>query len=649
MKYLLSIFLCLCALPAFSQQSDATLNYQDAELRSFIEDVALETHKTFIIDPQVNGKVNLISSEPISGDLLFETLLSVLKVNGMAAVPTSGGAYKIVKSEQALGDGGPVNQNATGDALVTRVFRIKHADPMTISAAIKPYIARNGSNFAREGMPMVVVTDHADNLIRIAQIIASLDADQTVIRTLNLIHTSPNEMAEIATQLTAQSAYNGEAKPLLQTIPVRGSNSLILKGMPEILDQYMPILADIDKNNASRGDMRMIRLKYATTDKMVPVLQQLVDSMQGKDLNEPGKSSRNDVTIAEFQGTNSLVINAGPEMQQRLTDVINQLDIPQDQVLVEAIVVEVSENASKELGLQYVLAGGDSSNIPFTVANYSNSAPNILAATGAIVVNDGDSSSGTSASDILKAAAVDSFLGLDGFAIGAAGRRSDGGVFGVILNALASDTDSNILSTPSVMALNNESATFLAGQEIPITTGEALGSANSNPFRTIERKNVGIQLDIKPQINDNNEIRLDIRQEVSSISGPVSANSSELVTNKREIQTTVRVNDGEIIVIGGLIQQNERISVDKVPLLGDIPLLGRAFKSEGKTRDNTNLMIFLRPTIVRDKNDRTRVTNNKMNYMRERQVISGSKLSIDDMLQNVIETNQKPMSENHGQ
>ncbi|MCP5380951.1 MAG: type II secretion system secretin GspD [Kordiimonadaceae bacterium] len=649
MKYLLSIFLCLFALPAISQQSDVTLNYQDAELRSFIEDVALETHKTFIIDPQVNGKVNLISSEPISGDLLFETLLSVLKVNGMAAVPTSGGAYKIVKSEQALGDGGPVNQNATGDALVTRVFRIKHADPMTISAAIKPYIARNGSNFAREGLPMVVVTDHADNLIRIAQIIVSLDADQTVIRTLNLIHTSPNEMAEIATQLTSQSAFNGEAKPLLQTIPVRGSNSLILKGMPEVLDQYMPILADIDQNNASRGDMRMIRLKYATTDKMVPVLQQLVDAMQGEDQNTPGKSGNNDVTIAEFQGTNSLVINAGPEMQQRLADVINQLDIPQDQVLVEAIVVEVSENASKELGLQYVLAGGDSSNIPFTVANYSNSAPNILAATGAIVVNDGDSSSGTSASDILKAAAVDSFLGLDGFAIGAAGRRSDGGVFGVILNALASDTDSNILSTPSVMALNNESATFLAGQEIPITTGEALGSANSNPFRTIERKNVGIQLDIKPQINDNNEIRLDIRQEVSSISGPVSANSSELVTNKREIQTTVRVNDGEIIVIGGLIQQNERISVDKVPLLGDIPLLGNAFKSEGKTRDNTNLMIFLRPTIVRDRQDRTRVTNNKVNYMRERQVVSGSKLSIDDLLQNVIETYKKPMSDDHGQ
>ncbi len=637
MKYQIILYFFLFATAAIAQQGGTTLNYRDADLRSFIEDVALETRQTFIIDPQVNGKVNLISSEPISGELLFETLLSVLKVNGMAAVPTSSGAYKITKSELALGDASPVDKILNGDALVTRVFKIKHTDPMTISAAIKPYVARTGSSFARAGLPMVVVTDHADNLIRISQIIASLDADQTVIRTLNLLHTSPGEMAEVTEQLTAGSGFDGNTMALLQTIPLRGSNSLILKGMPEVLDQYLPILAEIDKNNASRGDMRIIRLKYATTDKMLPVLQQLVDAIEG-DINDGGlQNLSNEVTIAEFQGTNSLVINAEPEMQQRLADVIANLDVPQDQVLVEAIVVEVSENASKELGLQYILAGGDSSNIPFTVANYSNSAPNILAATGAIVVDDSDSSSGTSASDILKAAAVDSFLGLNGFSIGAAGRTSDGGVFGVILNALATDTDSNILSTPSVMALNNESATFLAGQEIPITTGESLGSANSNPFRTIERESVGIQLEIKPQINDNSEIRLDIRQEVSSISGPVSLTSTELITNKREIQTTVRVADGEIVVLGGLIQQNERISVDKVPLLGDIPFLGRAFRSEGKTRENTNLMIFIRPTIVRNEADMERVTSNKFDFMRERQRISGSDLSIDDMLQNVID------------
>lgn len=639
MKYLCALYLCLFAATTHAQQSGSTLNYRDADLRSFIEDVALETRSTFIIDPQVNGKVNLISSEPISGELLFETLLSVLKVNGMAAVPTSSGAYKITKVEFALGDGGPVGEDIVGDALVTRIFTIRHADPMTIAAALKPYISRGGSSFAREGMPMVIVTDHADNLIRVSQIITSIDVDKAVIRTLNLVHTSPSEMAEVANQLTAQSGFDGGDMPLVQSIPVRGSNSLILKGMPEVLDQYIPVLTDIDNNNASRGDMRMIRLKYATTDKMLPVLQQLVDAIQSEGGENTFGTTSDGVTIAEFQGTNSLVINAGPEMQQRLADVIAELDIPQAQVLVEAIVVEVSENASKELGLQYILAGGDSSNIPFTVANYSNAAPNILAATGAIVVDDsGDGSSGSSASDILKAAAVDSFLGLDGFAIGAAGRTSDNGVFGVILNALATDTDSNILSTPSVMALDNESATFLAGQEIPITTGEALGSANSNPFRTIERKNVGIQLEIKPQINDNNEIRLNIRQEVSSISGPVSAVSTDLVTNKREIQTTVRVNDGEIIVLGGLIQQNERISVDKVPFLGDIPLLGRAFRSEGKTRENTNLMIFLRPTIVRDQNDLKQVTSKKFDYMRERQIISGSNLSMDGLMKNVIET-----------
>ncbi len=625
-------------MPLFAQQSGATLNYRDAELRSFIEDVALETRRTFIIDPQVNGKVNLISSEPITGDLLFETLLSVLKVNGMAAVPTSSGAYKITKGELALGDGGPVDQTMSGDALVTRVFTIKNADPMTISAAIKPYVARTGSSFAREGLPMVIVTDHADNLIKISKIIATIDVDQTVIRTLNLRHTSPSEMAEVADQLTAQSGFDGAARRLIQSIPVKGSNSLILKGMPEVLNQYIPILTEIDLNNASRGDMRMVRLKYATTDKMMPLLQQLVDAIQSEKSDSVSQGGQSDVTIAEFQQTNSLVINAGPEMQQRLAEVIAGLDVAQDQVLVEAIVVEVSENASNELGLQYILAGGDSSNIPFTVANYSNSAPNILAATGAIVVDDSGASTGTSTSDILKAAAVDSFLGLDGFALGAAGRLSDGGVFGVILNALASDTDSNILSTPSVMALNNESATFLAGQEIPITTGEALGSANSNPFRTIERKNVGIQLEIKPQINDNNEIRLDIRQEVSSVSGPVSSLSNELVTNKREIQTTVRVGDGEIVVLGGLIQQDERITIDKVPLLGDIPFLGRAFRSEGKARENTNLMIFLRPTIVRNQVEMARVTNNKYDYMRQRQLISGSDLSVDELMKNVIET-----------
>lgn len=628
--------MCIFGNSVYAQQSGITLNYRDAELRSFIEDVAIETRKTFIIDPQVTGKVNLISSEPLSSEVLFETMLSVLKVNGMSAVTNSNGSIKITKSELALTDSALVGSNVQGEQLVTRVFFIKYVDPVMVFNAVRPYVSAGGNSYAREGMAAVIITDSADNLIRISQIIANIDIDQEVVKTLNLQHTSPNEMAEITMGLTSQIGFNGGERPLLQAIPVKGSRSLILKGMPAILDQYVPILEDIDRNNASRGDMRLIRLSYAKTENVLPVLQQLVNAITSESQDGSNGGASGEVTIAEYSGTNMLVINADPEIQQRLAEVIEQIDIPRDQVLVEAIVVEVSENASKELGLQYVLAGGDSSNIPFTVANYSNTAPNILAATGAIVVEDDGDNTTNSASQILQTAAVDSFLGLNGFAAGAAGRFSDGGIFGVILNALASDTDSNILSTPSVMALDNETASFLAGQEIPITTGEALGVANANPFRTVERKNVGIQLEIKPQIIDGNEIRLEIRQEVSSISGPVSAISSELVTNKREIQTTVRASDGDVIVLGGLIEQTERITVDKVPLLGDIPILGRAFRSEGTTRENRNLMIFLRPTIVRNKEEMTTVTNQKYQYMQGRQALSGSDLSLDDMMQNVI-------------
>ncbi len=636
MRKVIIIFIFFFGNTVFAQQQGITLNYRDAELRSFIEDVAIETRKTFIIDPQVNGKVNLISSEPLSGDVLFETMLSVLKVNGMSAVKSSNGSIKITKSELALTDSALVGGTAEGEQLVTRVFFIKYVDPVMVFNAIKPYVSAGGNSYARDGLPALIITDSADNLIRISQIITSIDTDQEVVKTLNLLHTSPVEMSEITAELTSQIGFNGGERPLLQAIPVKGSRSLILKGMPAILDQYIPILEDIDHNNARRGDMRLIRLKYAKTENLLPVLQQLVNAITSENKASSARGSSSEVTIAEYSGTNTLVINADPEIQQRLAEVIEQLDVARDQVLVEAIVVEVSENASKELGLQYILAGGDSSNIPFTVANYSNSAPNILAATGAIVVEDDGDNTTNSASQILQTAAVDSFLGLNGFAAGAAGRFSDGGVFGVILNALASDTDSNILSTPSVMALDNETASFLAGQEIPITTGETLGAANSNPFRTVDRKNVGIQLEIKPQINDGNEIRLEIRQEVSSISGPVSAISSELVTNKREIQTTVRARDGDVIVLGGLIEQTERITVDKVPFLGDIPILGRAFRSDSTTRENKNLMIFIRPTIVRNNEEMATVTNRKYQYMQERQSLSGSTLSLDDMMKNVL-------------
>ena len=276
----------------------------------------------------------------------------------------------------------------------------------------------------------------------------------------------------------------------------------------------------------------------------------------------------------------------------------------------------------------------------FPATNYSNTAPNILASAGALLLDDelGDDDSNNGLNQ-LRSAAIDSLLGLNGFTAGFAG-TSNGTLFGVIVNALEQDLASNILSTPSLMTLDNAEAKLLVGQEIPITTGEALGSNNANPFRTVERKEVGISLLVKPQISDSNDIRLNITQEVSSVSGTVGQSSGEIITNKREISTSVMVHDGEIIVLGGLIQQNESINLDKVPLLGDIPLLGNLFKSESKSFTKSNLMVFLRPKIVRTIEDSRAITNHKYNLVRKEQQLNGknkkARAAIDVILHEVI-------------
>ncbi|WP_417461636.1 type II secretion system secretin GspD [Kordiimonas sp.] len=640
-KILLVSVLMASGLPAYAQ--DHVLNYRDADIRVFIDDIAALTGRTFIIDPRVRGQVNVVSTDPVSGDGVFQTFLSALRVNGFAVVTTSSGALKIIPDDQVAQEAGPVDEDRVGDLMITKVFTLKFADPLAVQAAAKPFVFKNGRTFARRGMPHLIVTDYADNLERIEKLIQSMDLDKSVIRTLSLENTSATEMAEITLSLSAQPGFEDNTYQNLSVIPLESSNTLILKGQAEVIEMFLPVIRDLDKNNASRGDLRVIYLKHANADKLLPMLETITNSIKKTD----GKAQPvGEVTVSAYAGANAIIINAAPEMQQKLTSVIRMLDVARAQVLVEAIVVEVSEGAAKNLGVQYVLAGGDKDGIPFTVANYSNSAPNVLAVTGALVVDgkggssgdddDDDSSSSSSTSDLLKAAAVDSLLGFNGFGLGVGGRTKGGGVFGVILNALATDTGSNILSTPSIVTMDNEPASFLSGQEIPITTGEALGSANSNPFRTVERKNVGIQLEVTPQVNEGDEIRLAIRQEISSVAGPINSESTDLITNKREIQTTVRVKDGEIVVLGGLIQQNETTSVDKVPFLGDIPLLGRAFRSDKKNASKTNLMIFLRPTILRGSEDMSAVTARKYDYIRTKQAGVKSQMPIDQLVNEVM-------------
>ncbi|TNE66125.1 MAG: type II secretion system protein GspD [Alphaproteobacteria bacterium] len=621
------------------------LNYRDADIRAFIDDVAAITGKTFIIDPRVRGTVNVVSTEEVGAEGVFETFLSALRVNNFTIVPTSSGAFKVVPDDVAAQDAGPIDEVRKGDVLVTRIFTLKYIDALTVQAAAKPFVFKNGRVYARKGLPFLIVSDYADNLDRIAKLVSGMDIDPSVIRTISLKNTSAGEMAEIALKLSAQSGFDDNVSNPLTALPLESSNTLVLKGPEAVIDGVMPVLKQLDDNNAARSDLRVIYLKHATADKLLPMLETVTKSLSRKDASGKAIASEGDVTVSAYAGANAIIINASSDMQQRIANVIHMLDVARAQVLVEAIVVEVSENAAKELGVQYILAGGDKSNIPFTMANYSSTAPNILAATGALLLDDNssgsdddsDDSSSTSSTiaDTVRAAAVDSLLGLNGFALGAAGKSDGGTIFGVVLNALKQDKGSNVLSTPSILTMDNEPASFLSGQEIPISTGETLGTANSNPFRTIERKDVGIKLEVTPQVNDSEEIRLHIRQEISSIAGAVN-NSSELITNKREIDTTVRVKNGDIVVLGGLIQQNESISTDKVPLLGDIPVLGHLFRSDSKSRSKTNLMIFLRPVIVRNAEDAQVLTARKFDFMRASQIAAKSQLSLDQLVEDVM-------------
>jgi general secretion pathway protein D len=297
---------------------------------------------------------------------------------------------------------------------------------------------------------------------------------------------------------------------------------------------------------------------------------------------------------------------------------VRSLDVRREQVLVEAIIVEVSDETARELGLQYVVGGGNDENaIPFLSSSYGGSAPNILALTGAALLQgDSDDEEESAAVSELRRAAVNSLLGSSGLLLGGAGQDDDGRIFGVLLNALAQDEDSNVLSTPSVMTLDNEEASILVGQQIPITTGEAVGDNLDNQFRTISREDVGVKLEVRPQISEGGAIRLEIRQEVSSIFGQIINDSTDLITNRREIQTVVQVDAGEIIVLGGLIQDDIQRTDEGVPGLRRIPVLGRLFRSEGRAHRRTNLMVFLRPTIVNTADQARDVTRRQYDSIR---------------------------------
>lgn len=646
----------LAAAPALAQ-SGQTLNVQGADIRAFIQDVARSTGRTFIVDPAVSGTVTVTSDRPLSRAQLFEVFLSTLRANGLVVTPTSSGAYRISPAQGAAQ--GPATVGS--ERFATEVFQLRNIDAASAAETIRPLVGPQGQVLANAGANSVVVADFADNLARIRALIGRIDVDRTGFEVVTLENSSAREIAAVLQSVLAPPGGQ-PGQGMVSVTPVESSNSVVLRGDPSAVARVRPLIEDLDRRAQSADDVKVIFLEHANAEALLPVLQQIVGQPvtaasasaspgggRGEADPAPAAAATAPVpgqraTIARFPGANALVISASGDTQRMLAEVIRQLDQRRQQVLIEAIVVELSDNAVRELGVQWLLAGEDGN--PVGLTNYSDRATPLVPIAGG--AGAGQLDEDDPLREQLQNLAINSLLGANGFVGGGGGRIGDG-LFGFIINAAKTDDGSNLLQTPSLMTLDNEEATILVGQEVPITTGETLLDGNSNPFRTTQRQDIGVKLIVRPQINAGGSITLFLRQEVSSINGVLSNSASDLVLNKRELETTLVVDDGDIAVAGGLLDQNDRLSVDKVPGLGDLPVLGGLFRSTSRQRGRTNLMVFIRPTIIRTPADAQALSADRWGYMRQQQLNNapGVEPSLDEMLRDYMRT-QPPVAPAYG-
>lgn len=667
-KLLLSAAMTIALATPLSVSAQQTLNVRDADIRAFIQDAARVTGRTFIIDSKVQGKVSVVTDRPLSRSEYFEIFLSTLRANGLVAVPAPGGAYRIQPVDGAAGQPSGVGRATNRNSFVTEVFRLRSIDAASALETLRPLVSREGSVTANRAGNSVVVADYADNVARIRQVIARIDRDNGATQMVMLKNAGAREIATSLQALVASGGGEGAAASAATVVPIDSSNSVAIRGDAATVARLVGMARQLDQQAASGTEIRVYWLEHADAEKLLPVLQQLIGQSgastapadTGAASAGPGAhgtqaaaqaaapvvaassgagsgggiNRRGPAIVTRYDGANAIIVAANSDVQRMLGETIRQLDTRREQVLVEAIIVEIGDEAAKKLGVQFLIG---STKTGFAATNYSNATPNLLTIAGAygatklgttkttIVGADGsttttETQTNSDLAGTLQSAAVASLQSATGAIAGLGGSIGGNGLFGAIINAVRSDTKSNLLSTPSVMTLDNQKASILVGQQVPVTTGEALSNNFDNQFRTVQRQDVGIKLEVKPQINTGGAIKLFLRQEVSSVAGPVSNNSSDLIINKREIETTVTVDDGEILALGGLLDDNERRTIERIPLLSDIPGIGELFKSRSRTRSKTNLMVFIRPTILRSKEDAQRLTQQRYGYVRDMQL-----------------------------
>ncbi|MDQ2893039.1 MAG: type II secretion system secretin GspD [Pseudomonadota bacterium] len=677
--------------------AQTTLNVRDADIRAFIADAAKVTGRTFIIDNRVQGKVTVVTDHPLSRSEYFEIFLSTLRANGLVAVPTGNGALRVQPIDSAVSQPSRVGiAGANRNSYVTEIVRLRAIDAQSALDTVRPLVSAQGSVTANRAGNSLVLVDFADNIRRIRQVLARIDNDSAATRVVTLKNANAREIAAALSGLGANSAAAGGAQGAATSgqgasvVAVESSNSIVIRGDAPSVARLAQVALDLDQKARNGTEIKVVFLENADAEQLLPVLQQLVGqtpdmpqqtqlsrSSFGANANSTStnpapvvqqqqtpasngsgtgqaaittQGGRTAAVVTRFLGANAIVIAAPADIQRQLTTVIEQLDTRREQVLVEAIVAEVSDATVTRLGAQFLLA--NPSGGAFAASTFANSAPNILQIAGAIgarsvggttttvVAPDGTrttTNTNNAAADQLTQSAITSIIGSAG-GFGGFGAKIGSTIFGAIINAVKSDTTSNLLQVPHLVTLDNQEAHSLVGQEIPITTGQALSSNFDNAFRTTQRQNVGIELTVRPQVNSSGTVKLNLRLEVSSIAGPVSKDNSDLILNKREVETTRTVDDGQIAVISGLLSDDERRTIEKIPLLGDIPVIGNLFRSKAKQRTKTNLMIFIRPTILRSAEDSAKLTEQRYGYLRLQQGLQSpnEEPSIDQLVRDYM-------------
>ncbi|MFH0255721.1 type II secretion system secretin GspD [Vibrio rumoiensis] len=610
---------------------DFSASFKGTDIQEFINIVGRNLQKTIIVDPSVRGKIDVRSYDVLNEEQYYKFFLNVLEVYGYAVVEMDDGILKVIKDKDAKTAAVPVvgeGENVSGDAVITRVVPVKNVSVRELSPILRQLNDNAGAGNVVHYDPsnIILLTGRASVVNRLAEIIKRVDqAGDKEVEVVELKNASATEMVRIVDSLS-KSADAKNTPELLQPklVADERTNAILISGDPKVRQRLKKLISQLDVEMATKGNNRVIYLRYAKAEDLVEVLTGVSENLQAEKDSKSGadSNSKAKVMITADPGTNALVLTAPPDIMKALQEVISQLDIRRAQVLIEALIVELSEGDGIDLGVQYGnLETG-------SMVQYSNA--NAKIGQVAVGIKEAQDVKGSTIIDANGNTTVNPDTKGDYSTLAGALSGVNGAALSIVkgdwtalISAVATNTNSNILSSPSITVLDNSEASFIVGEEVPVVTGSTASSDNSNPFQTVDRKEVGIKLKVTPQINEGDSIQMQIEQEVSNVLGANGAVDVRFA--KRQINTSVMVQDGQMIVLGGLIDERAQESVSKVPLLGDIPYLGALFSYTSNSKEKKNLMVFIKPTIIRDGMSIDGLSRRKYNYIRAEQLYRAQK------------------------